>query len=62
MDQFELPNSKLIITYSKRYFKLSEKLTQGVQPDVLLNYNWNDYKNGTDTMIQWIINDFQSYE
>ena len=59
MGQFELPNSKLVITYSKRKFKLSETISQGVQPDVLLNYNLNDYLNGKDNMLLWIIKNFK---
>lgn len=55
MDQFELPNSKLIVTYSKRKFRLSEKNVQGVQPDLMINYNWNDYKNNKDTMLDRVI-------
>ena len=55
MDQFQLPNSKLIITYSKRKFVLSPTVTQGIQPDELLHYNWNDYKSGKDNITQWVI-------
>ncbi len=59
MDQFELPSSKLFISYSKRKFKLSEKIVQGVQPDILSNYNWDDYKNNKDTMINKLIKDLK---
>ncbi|KAB8155162.1 hypothetical protein EZY14_004555 [Kordia sp. TARA_039_SRF] len=55
MDEFTLPNSKLIITYSKRKFNLSNTVTQGIQPDVQLNYNWNDYREGKDNILQWVI-------
>lgn len=59
MDQFELPNSKLIITYSKRKFNLSETVTNGIQPDVLLIDNWSDYKLGIDNILQWVIKDLK---
>ena len=59
MDQFELPNSKLVITYSKRRFELSETVTQGIQPDEFLNYNWNDFSQGNDNMLQWVIKDIK---
>lgn len=55
MDQFELPNSKLVITYSKRKFNLSETIIQGIQPDVFLNYNWSDFTQGNDNMLKWAI-------
>jgi hypothetical protein len=59
MDSFTLPNSKLVITYSKRKFNLSSKVKQGLQPNVSLFYNWNDYKNGKDTIMQWILNNIK---
>ncbi|SFS51194.1 S41 family peptidase [Lutibacter maritimus] len=59
MDQFELPNSKLIITYSKRKFNLSETVTNGIKPDVLLIDNWSDYKLGIDNILQWVIKDLK---
>ncbi|CAM1365516.1 Peptidase family S41 [Tenacibaculum soleae] len=55
MDSFTLPNSKLVITYSKRKFNLSSKVNQGIQPDVNLFYNWNDYKKGVDNIMQWVL-------
>lgn len=56
MGQFNLPNSNLVITYSKRKFMLSETIKQGVQPNILLYYSWKDYKQGKDTMLNWIVN------
>jgi hypothetical protein len=59
MGQFELPNSKLVITYSKRKFNLSKTIAQGIQPDVLLKHHWSDYQKGIDNMLQWIIKDIE---
>lgn len=59
MDSFTLPNSKLVITYSKRKFNLSSKVKQGIQPDVCLLYNWNDYKKGKDNIMQWLLNNIK---
>lgn len=56
MDQFNLPNSKLVITYSKRKFKLSDKTTQGIQPDVLIYPKWSNYTQGKDDVLAHIIN------
>ena len=36
-----------------------DKAKQGIQPDISLFYNWNDYKNGKDTIIQWIVNNIK---
>ncbi|MBW2936755.1 hypothetical protein KXJ69_01475 [Aureisphaera sp. CAU 1614] len=59
MATFELPNSKLVITYSKRYFKISDTVTQGVQPDVLLHYQWGSFAKGRDNMLHWVIQDLK---
>lgn len=56
MGQFNLPNSKLVITYSKRKFKLSDKTTQGIQPDVLIYPKWSNYALGKDDVLAHIIN------
>lgn len=59
MGQFTLPNSGMIVTYSKRLFRFQDKKTQGVQPDVLIEYNWESYSKGIDNMMEWIINDIR---
>lgn len=60
MGQFLLPNSKLVITYSKRKFRLSEKITQGIQPDVLLYPKWSNYSLGKDDVLSFVINNFKN--
>jgi hypothetical protein len=60
MDSFELPNSKLVITYSKRHFKLSETVTEGIQPDVTIYPTWKDVKENIDTELTWIVNDLKT--
>ena len=57
--QFTLPNSGMIITFSKRLFRFQDKVTQGVQPDVLIEYDWNRYSKGIDNMMEWVINDIK---
>jgi vacuolar-type H+-ATPase subunit F/Vma7 len=59
MGQFKLPNSGMTITYSKRLFRFQEKVTQGVQPDVLIEYDWQSYSKGIDNMMEWVINDIR---
>ena len=59
MGQFTLPNSGMIVTYSKRLFRFQEKITQGVKPDVLIEYDWESYSKGKDNMMEWIINDIK---
>jgi len=59
MEQFTLPNSGMIVTYSKRLFRFQDKVTQGVQPDVLIEYDWKSYSKGIDNMMEWIINEIK---
>ena len=59
MGQFTLPNSGMIVTYSKRLFRFQDMVTQGVQPDVLIEYDWQSYSKGIDNMMEWIINDIK---
>lgn len=51
----QLPNSKYEITYSTRYYRFQDKKTQGVQPDVIINTLWTDFKNGEDKPLQWVL-------
>ncbi|MBO6588890.1 MAG: hypothetical protein JJ885_14400 [Muricauda sp.] len=60
MGQFTLPNSGMIVTYSKRLFRFQEHITQGVQPDVLIAYDWKSFSKGVDNMMEWIINDIRN--
>ena len=59
MDTFGLPNSKLIVCYSKRLFRIQETASPGVQPDVLLNYDWASFSKGRDNMLEWVINEIR---
>jgi len=59
MGQFTLPNSGMTVTYSKRLFRFQEKIAQGLQPDVLIEYDWQSYSKGIDNMMEWIINDIK---
>ena len=59
MGQFTLPNSGMMITYSKRLFRFQDKVTKGVQPDVLIEYDWESYSKGKDNMLEWVIDDIK---
>jgi hypothetical protein len=55
MDAFNLPNSNLRITYSKRLFRIQETATEGVQPDFFIDYNWESYANGEDNILNELL-------
>ncbi|WP_431134655.1 S41 family peptidase [Psychroserpens mesophilus] len=56
MDSFKLPNSKLVITYSKRLFRLSEQENTALQPDVIINQKQNELFNSVDTVLKVLNN------
>jgi hypothetical protein len=55
MDVFNLPNSNLRITYSKRLFRIQETATQGVQPDIFIDYTWDSYARGVDNILNELL-------
>ena len=60
MGNFDLPNSGLIVSYSKRLFRLQEISNQGLQPDVAINYSWEAFKNGEDNILLWVFNEIEN--
>ncbi|MDO6596614.1 S41 family peptidase [Oceanihabitans sp. 2_MG-2023] len=60
MGQFNLPNSKLLITYSKRLFRLQDTKSNGVQPDIYITSKWENYKNGMDEILNWVVKDISN--
>ncbi|MFA0813196.1 S41 family peptidase [Microbulbifer epialgicus] len=59
MGQFSLPNSEWTITYSKRNYKFQDAFTEGVQPDVLIEPDWQSYQQGVDRPLSWILEDIK---
>lgn len=60
LGEFTLPNSNLVITYSKRHFRLQREENTALQPDEMIPHDWAAYKNGRDVMLEWIVNDISS--
>lgn len=49
LKNFELPKSKLSLSYSTKYFKSSiSKYTNTIEPDIKIELTIEDYKNGND--------------
>jgi hypothetical protein len=58
MDSFILPNSKLVITYSKRLFRLSDQENTALQPDIIVNQKKRDLVDNIDTVLRVLLNRF----
>ena len=54
-DEFRLPNSKLEVDYSTRYYKFQDVDTPGVMPDKLIEPSWDSYPSGRDLVMEWIL-------
>lgn len=59
-DSFSLPNSNWKVQYSKRLYRFQESADQGVQPDINIPLEWNDYRAGKDNQLTWILSDIHS--
>ncbi|MDQ2077752.1 S41 family peptidase [Marinimicrobium sp. ABcell2] len=59
-DTFQLPHSGWTVMYSKRLYRFQETETEGVQPDVLIVPDWEQFKNGVDNQLQWVLQALQN--
>lgn len=50
-----LPNSRLVVSYSTRYYKFLEEDAPAVMPDKRIDPNWADFRAGRDPVMDWIL-------
>lgn len=55
--QFELPNSALVVTHSKRRFCFIDTSEDSIFPDHLIVPLTDDYLNSTDRVLEWVVQD-----
>ena len=53
--EFTLPNSHLVVRYSTRFYKFVEGPENVVAPDKEIIPTWDEYKNGHDTVLEWVL-------
>src|SRR5262245_41222124 len=51
-DEMTLPNSRLVVSYSTRYYKFLEEDAPAVQPDKRIDPNWADFQAGRDPVME----------
>lgn len=56
VSSFELPNSKIEIRYSTKYYALTDDGAQTITPDVELSPSINDFKGNNDVFMNYILN------
>jgi hypothetical protein len=54
-DELTLPNSRLQVSYSTRYYKLQDQDTPSLMPDKLIEPAWETYPSGRDAVMEWIL-------
>ncbi len=54
VQSFQLPSSKLYVSYSTKYFKNSDKDSNSLKPEIKINLNFSDFNNGIDPIYEWI--------
>ena len=50
-----MPNSRLTVRYSTRYYKFSEDPENVIRPDREIIPSWDDYKAGRDPVLAWVL-------
>ena len=62
MGQFRLPNSGLVVTYSKRLYHFQKTAAPAVFPDVPIALTIDDYRKGQDRSLNWVWSDIKRRE
>lgn len=52
---FILPNSHLTVRYSTKFYKFVASGENIVRPDKEIEYTWEDYINGRDPALEWVL-------
>lgn len=60
MGQFELPNSALVVTHSKRRFCFIDTADDSILPDHLIVLKTEDYLASTDRVLEWVLQDIEN--
>lgn len=54
-DELTLPNSRLVVSYSTRYYQFVDEDVPAVLPDERIDPSWEDYAAGRDPVMTWIL-------
>lgn len=60
MGRFNLPNSNLGITYSKRHYCFAEPVNGALPPDIAIPITMEHWRNTEDAALNWVRSDIQS--
>ena len=54
-DEMTLPNSRLVVGYSTRYYKFLDEDVPAVLPDQRIDPTWADFQAGRDAVMDWVL-------
>ena len=54
-DEMTLPNSRLVVSYSTRYYKFVDEDVPAVLPDKHIETAWAEFQAGRDPVMEWIL-------
>jgi hypothetical protein len=54
-DEMTLPHSRLVVSYSTRYYKFVDEDVPAVLPDMQIDATWADFRAGRDAVMDWIL-------
>lgn len=54
-DEMRLPNSRLVVSYSTRYYKFLDEDVPALMPDKRIDPSWEEYRAGRDPALDWIL-------
>ena len=56
-DEITLPRSRLVVSYSTRYYQFLDQDVPAVEPDQRVDPSWEAYKAGRDPVMDWVLSD-----
>ena len=54
-DEMTLPHSRLVVSYSTKYYKFLEADVPAFMPDHRIDPSWPDFQAGRDAVMEWIL-------
>lgn len=54
-DEMTLPNSRIVVSYSTRYYRFLDEDAPAVMPDVRIDPTWPEWAAGRDSVLDWIV-------
>ena len=54
-DEMTLPNSRVVVSYSTRYYQFLDEDVPAVVPDQRIDPSWTDFAAGRDPVLAWVL-------